>query len=80
MSVAITATDIDPASRRPHTSSLLAIPIEYLNGWLFGISANRVNPEIRDRQKTLKLFVDAKAVLKFGENIGKIAGFAIAVG
>lgn len=49
MSVAITATDIDPASRRPHTSSLLAIPIEYLNGWLFGISANRVNPEIRDR-------------------------------
>lgn len=25
------------------------LPLDYLNGWLFGINANRVNPEIRDR-------------------------------
>ena len=25
------------------------LPLDYLNGWLFGINANRVNPDIRDR-------------------------------
>lgn len=25
------------------------LPIDYLNGWLFGMNANRVKPEIRDR-------------------------------
>lgn len=25
------------------------IPLDYLNGWLFGIEANRVKPEIRDK-------------------------------
>jgi hypothetical protein len=28
---------------------LLAIPLDYLNGWLFGVSAARVKPELRDR-------------------------------
>ena len=28
---------------------MLCLPIEYLNGWLFGISASRVKPELRDK-------------------------------
>lgn len=48
MSVAITTTDIDPHSKRPKTSAMICLPIEYLNGWLFGISANRVKPDIRE--------------------------------
>ena len=27
---------------------MLCLPIEYLNGWLFGVDAKRVNPEIKD--------------------------------
>ncbi|MCA9938203.1 MAG: ORF6C domain-containing protein [Anaerolineales bacterium] len=29
--------------------NVLCMPLDYLNGWLFGIDANRVRPEIRDR-------------------------------
>lgn len=29
--------------------ALTCLPIEYLNGWLFGISANRVKPHLRDK-------------------------------
>ncbi|MEZ4647077.1 MAG: phage antirepressor N-terminal domain-containing protein [Chloroflexota bacterium] len=47
MSVAVTATDIDPSSKRPRTSDLLAIPLDYLNGWIFGINASRVNEDAR---------------------------------
>ena len=28
---------------------MLCLPIDYLNGWLFGINADRVKPEIRER-------------------------------
>ena len=49
MSVVITATDIDPTSRRPQTSTMLCLPLEFLNGWLFGVSAQRVKPELRER-------------------------------
>lgn len=28
--------------------NVLALPMDYLNGWLFGINANRVKPEIRE--------------------------------
>ncbi|NHZ72415.1 MAG: hypothetical protein GWP17_04965 [Aquificales bacterium] len=49
MSVAVTATDIDPGSRRPRVSDMLAIPLDYLNGWLFGVNANRVKVEVRDK-------------------------------
>lgn len=49
MSVVITTTDIDPKSRRPHTSEMLCLPLDYLNGWLFGVNASRVNPGIRSR-------------------------------
>jgi hypothetical protein len=49
MSVCVTHTDIDPSSRQPRTSNFLAIPLDYLNGWLFGVNANRVKDEIRDK-------------------------------
>ncbi|MBP6802515.1 MAG: ORF6C domain-containing protein [Chloroflexi bacterium] len=29
--------------------NVLALPLDYLNGWLFGVSANRVNPDIREK-------------------------------
>ncbi|MFN2135007.1 MAG: phage antirepressor N-terminal domain-containing protein [Candidatus Promineifilaceae bacterium] len=49
MSVVVTTTDIDPSSRRPRTSEMLAIPLDYLSGFLFGINASRVKEEVRDR-------------------------------
>ncbi len=29
--------------------NVLALPLDYLNGWLFGINANRVNEDVRDK-------------------------------
>lgn len=49
MSVIVTITDIEMGSRRPHTSAMLSLPLEYLNGWLFGINATRVKEELRAR-------------------------------
>lgn len=49
MSVVITPTDIETESRRPWASIMSCLPLKYLNGWLFGINANRVNPDLRDR-------------------------------
>lgn len=49
MSVTVTVTDIDPSSRRPRSSDMLCLPLDYLNGWLFGINAARVKEEIRER-------------------------------
>jgi hypothetical protein len=49
MSVTVTVTDIDPSSRRPRSSEMIALPLDYLNGWLFGMNADRVKPEVRDR-------------------------------
>lgn len=34
---------------RDVTRELVALPLEYLNGWLFGINASRVKDEIKDR-------------------------------
>ncbi len=48
MSVRVTRTDIDAGSRQPHTSDMLCLPLEFVNGWLFGINANRVKPEIKE--------------------------------
>ncbi len=48
MSGDVTSPDIE-SSRRPKTSYMLALPLNYLNGWLFGMNADRVKPEIRDR-------------------------------
>lgn len=49
MSVAVTTTDIEKGSRRPLTSEMICLPLDYLNGWLFGVNAKRVKDEIRDR-------------------------------
>lgn len=49
MSVGVTTTDIDPESRRPHSSEMLALPLKFLPGFLFGINANRVRDELRER-------------------------------
>lgn len=49
MTVRVTRTDIDPSSRAPHTSDMICLPLEFINGWLFGINANRVKDEIRER-------------------------------
>lgn len=49
MSVGVTHSDIPSDSRRPHTSEMLAIPLDFLNGWLFGINASRVKEEVREK-------------------------------
>jgi len=49
MSAVITTVDIDPQSRRPHSSNMLCLPLDFLNGYLFGINANRVRSDIRER-------------------------------
>lgn len=43
--VAVTATQIGDDQRR----SMLALPLDYLNGWLFGINAKRVKATVRDQ-------------------------------
>ncbi|PID87034.1 MAG: hypothetical protein CSB13_01360 [Chloroflexi bacterium] len=47
MSVNITLTDIKADSRRPKTSKMLCLPLEYINGFLFGINPKRVKPEVK---------------------------------
>jgi hypothetical protein len=42
MSVAVTATDIVAGSRRPHVGNMFCLPLDYLNGWLFGVNAQWV--------------------------------------
>ena len=48
MSAVVTHADIDLESRRPHTSEMLCLPLEFINGFLFGINASRVKEEIRE--------------------------------
>ncbi len=48
MSVNITLTDIEPSSRRPKTSRMLCLPLEFINGFLFGINPKRVKPEVKE--------------------------------
>ena len=38
-----------PNSRRPSKTMMLALPLDMLNGWLFGINPNRVKSTIRER-------------------------------
>lgn len=50
MSVSVTDTDIRiSGSRRPHTSDMLCLPLDFISGFLFGINATRVNEELRER-------------------------------
>lgn len=48
MSVNVTLTDIEPGSRRPNTSQMLCLPLEFINGFLFGINAKRVKPDVKE--------------------------------
>jgi len=43
--VVVTTTQGQPDQRR----QMLALPLDYISGFLFGINADRVKPEIRDR-------------------------------
>lgn len=45
--VVITAPSADGRGGGPQ--EMLSLPLDYLNGWLFGINANRVKKEIRER-------------------------------
>ncbi len=45
--VVITAPSPDGRGGGPQ--EMLSLPLDYLNGWLFGINANRVKKEIRER-------------------------------
>lgn len=45
--VVMTTPDPETGGGGPQTTNCL--PLDYLNGWLFGINANRVKPEIKDR-------------------------------
>lgn len=69
MSIAVMATLIDPSSRGRHSQDMICLPLEYLNGWLFGINANRVKSEVRE--KLLKYKRDVYRVLyeAFGKNM-----------
>lgn len=49
ISVVVTHSDIGEASRRPKRSTMLCLPLKYLNGWLFGVNAARVNDDVRPR-------------------------------
>ena len=42
-SVTVTVTEVGQRGQ------MLCLPIDYLNGWLFGINANRVKENVRDR-------------------------------
>ena len=51
-------------SRGGGTQTANCLPIDYLNGWLFGINAKRVKPEVRERliiyqEKCYKVLADA---------------------
>ena len=64
MSINITLTDIEPDSRRPKTSRMLCLPLEFINGFLFGINPKRVKPEmkaniIRYQRECYRILADA---------------------
>lgn len=48
-SIGVTPTELDPSSNRPRTSDMICLPLKYLNGWLFGVNANRVKDDLRER-------------------------------
>lgn len=48
-SVVVTTTEFDPSSNRPRAGAMVCLPLKYLNGWLFGVNANRVKDDLRER-------------------------------
>jgi hypothetical protein len=49
MSVDVTSTDIDPSDRRPRTSVMVCLPLDYIAGFLFTLNPDRVKSELRER-------------------------------
>lgn len=45
---ALSVSVMDTQSTPPQNRTMTCLPLDYLNGWLFGINANRVNPEIKE--------------------------------
>ncbi|MCP5096938.1 MAG: hypothetical protein GY943_15420, partial [Chloroflexi bacterium] len=45
----VVTTTPSASGRGGGPQEMLCLPLEYLNGWIFGISAKRVKPEIQDR-------------------------------
>lgn len=87
MSVVVTTADIDPTSRRPRTSEMLCLPLDFLNGWLFGVNASRVKSEIRQRliryqrdcYRILAAAFQQTAVSPTMANLAQIRGLALAI-
>jgi hypothetical protein len=46
---AVVITAPSPDGRGGGPQEMLSLPLDYLNGWLFGINANRVKAEIREQ-------------------------------
>lgn len=68
MSVAITTTHIDTSSQQRHSQDMICLPLDYLNGWLFGISTARVNEEIRSKLINYKRNCYRVLFEAFGQN------------
>jgi hypothetical protein len=47
-SVAVTATQLEEPHARPE-QEMLCLPLEFIPGWLFGITASRVNEDVREK-------------------------------
>ncbi len=50
--IAMTAINPNPRGGRPDT---LALPLEFLAGWLFGVQTNRIREELREKVRRYKL-------------------------
>ena len=48
-SVLISTRKSDDSALGPKTSAMICLPLDMINGWLFGINANRVRDDLRER-------------------------------
>ena len=48
-SVLISTRKSDDSTLGPKTSTMICLPLDMINGWLFGINANRVRDDLRER-------------------------------
>jgi len=46
---ALSVSVMDTQSTPPQNRAMTCLPLDYLNGWLFGINANRVKPEQKEQ-------------------------------
>lgn len=81
--VVITTTQGQPDQRR----EMLCLPLDFLNGWLFGVNANRVKDEVRERliryqrdcYRILAAAFQQTAVSPTLANLAQIRGLALAI-